>query len=684
MTTEIDKLDLSSMSIPDDKKARLRELIPEAVTEGGKVDFDRLKLALGETVDVGKERYGMNWPGKAECFKAVQTPSIATLLPCPTESIDFDCTENLIVEGDSLEVLKLLQKSYLGKIKLIYIDPPYNTGNDFIYPDDYAESLQTYLEYTGQVDAAGHKFGTNNETDGRFHSKWLNMMYPRLYLARNLLNEEGIIAAQIGDTELPNLRRLLDEIFGEENYVNTVAVKAKVSAGASGGGEDKRLKKNVEFVLIYARDIEALSGFTHCFTEEPLMDVIQDMRDAGQSWKYTSVLLDEGKRTKITTTVDGEGNPIDVFLHEGIRRTSLRDICEREALSEADAYRKYLPKIFSDTNAQTSIRTRVIAATRPLADGQMYSVEYVPTSGRDKGKRVRHFYVSPTVRRVIWLSDVAYEQNDKVIKRERTGTLWDDISYNNIGKEGGIAFPNGKKPVELLRRVLGLLPTNDGIILDFFAGSGTTAHAAIAHNHADGGNRKFILIQLPEPADQPEFKTITDLTVARVKNVIKEFAADRTGRLKLGDATEPDLGFRLYKLAESNFKPWDAGVLHESPALEKQLELHVNHIRKGRTDQDILYEILLKSGFPLTTPVEAIALAGKAVYSVAGGQLLICLERELSLEMIRALAERKPERVVCLDEGFAGNDQLKTNAAHIFEPTDRREAKSDAKRFRTV
>src|SRR5438477_6017320 len=193
MLDQPEKFDLASATITGQQKAKLKSLFPEVFTEGGKVDFDRLKLTLGETVDTGKERYGMNWPGKADCFRTIQTPSVGTLRPRPEESVDFDATENLIIEGDNLEVLKLLQKSYLGTIKMIYIDPPYNTGNDFIYPDDYSESLQTYLEYTGQVDAEGKKFSTNTETDGRFHSKWLNMMYPRLYLARNLLKEDGVI-----------------------------------------------------------------------------------------------------------------------------------------------------------------------------------------------------------------------------------------------------------------------------------------------------------------------------------------------------------------------------------------------------------------------------------------------------------------------------------------------------------
>ena len=214
-----DRLELSSFDVAADRRAEMLRLFPEAHTEGGKIDFDQLKRALGETIDAGKERYGLVWPGKAECFKTIQTPSLATLRPAPEESIKFNSTGNLFIEGDNLEVLRLLQKAYLGRVKLIYIDPPYNTGNDFIYPDNYAESLQTYLEYTGQIDAEGHKFGTNTEADGRFHSNWLNMMYPRLYLARNLLSDDGAIFITIDDKEVDNLRKVCYEIFGEENFL---------------------------------------------------------------------------------------------------------------------------------------------------------------------------------------------------------------------------------------------------------------------------------------------------------------------------------------------------------------------------------------------------------------------------------------------------------------------------------
>src|SRR5665648_553933 len=242
-----EKLDLRSLDIAEERQEELLSIFPEVRTEGGKLDLDRLKLALGEAVDVGKERYGMSWPGKADCFRTIQAPSLGTLRPSPDESVAFDASENLIIEGDNLEVLKLLQKSYLGKVKMIYIDPPYNTGNDFIYPDNYSESLRTYLEYTGQVDTEGRKFGTNTDADGRFHSKWLNMMYPRLYLARNLLREDGVIFISIDDGEVSNLRTLMNEVFGEENFVENIIWKKRYG----GGAKEKHLVSVHEYILIH-------------------------------------------------------------------------------------------------------------------------------------------------------------------------------------------------------------------------------------------------------------------------------------------------------------------------------------------------------------------------------------------------------------------------------------------------
>nr|MBU2749101.1 site-specific DNA-methyltransferase [Acidithiobacillus montserratensis] len=247
---ETDSFNLQSLNISEEKREELLRLFPEVRTEGGQIDFDRLRLALGDMVDTGKERYGLNWPGKSACFKAIQTPSMGALLPAPEESVNFDTTKNLIIEGDNLEALKLLQKSYIGKVKMIYIDPPYNTGNDFIYPDNFSESLQTYLEYTGQTGEEGKRFSSNTDTDGRFHSKWLNMMYPRLYLARDLLRDDGVVFISIDDHEADNLYKLGKEIFGEENFVASISVQIN----PRGRHLDSFVAKTHEYVMIFAKD----------------------------------------------------------------------------------------------------------------------------------------------------------------------------------------------------------------------------------------------------------------------------------------------------------------------------------------------------------------------------------------------------------------------------------------------
>ena len=634
MTELPPKLDLRSHDIAEDKRQELLRLFPEIRTEANKLDFDRLKLALGETVDVGKERYGLNWPGKAECFKTIQSPSLGTLLPCPEESVNFENTENLIIEGDNLEVLKLLQKSYLGAIKMIYIDPPYNTGNDFIYPDDYSESLQTYLEFTDQADATGKKFATNTEADGRFHSKWLDMIYPRLYLARNLLRDDGVVFVSIDDHEVHNLRALMNEIFGEENFIATV-IWHKVDGPKNSA---MHLSEDHDYIVIYARNAEL--------------------------WRPNSL---ERSKDMLARYKNPDNDPRGPWL--------LGDLAARNFYAQG----RY---------PITTSSGKVIPG--PPA-GSYWRVSREKFEELDRDNRIwwgTSGENRPGIKR--FLSEV----REGVVPQ--TYWSWKEVgSTRNAKQELSQLMEAGSgedlfitpKPTGLVKRILQIATEKDSLVLDFFAGSGTTLHAVLEQNAQDGGNRRCVMVQLPQPlegARPAALRTISDLAKERVRRAIKNLNESDASELKLGGKTKQDRGFRVFKLAESNLKPWNAGVAHAAPALEQQLELHVSHIREGRTDQDILYEILLKSGYPLTTPVETIALAGKTVHSVAGGQLLICLERKLTLELIRAIAERKPERVVCLDEGFAGNDQLKTNAAHIFEPTDRREAKSDAKRFRTV
>jgi len=663
-----ENIEATSENITDDQKAKLKSLFPEIVTEGGKIDFDRLKLTLGEVVDTGKERYGMNWPGKADCFKTIQRPSMATLVPARDESVNFDTTDNLIIEGDNLEVLKLLQKAYLGKVKMVYIDPPYNTGNDFIYPDDYTENLETYLRYTGQVDNEGRKFSTNTEADGRFHSKWINMMYPRLFLARNLLCEDGVIFVSVGDHELHNLRSIMNDIFGEDNYVNTICVKAKPSAGASGGGEDKRLKKNTEFLLLFTknRDSETALDLNQAFDETELSEHISSMKEEGKSWKYTRALVDFGSRVQIGTTPDGEGNDIKLYEHSSYKMVPIADLIPA-GKTELDAYSQNFETVFRDTNAQSSIRTRVMESIGEK-DG-LFSIDYTPRSGRNKGKLTTVYYKGKNKDQLAWLKDIATKNEGQIFIRGKTGTLWTDFNWNNVSKEGDIAFPNGKKPIAFIQRMLELAtkPDKNHLVFDFFAGSGSTGHAVVAANEEDQGNRRFLMVQLPEPSDIESLKTISNICEERMRRVSRDLTENGGKQLGLVQDKKLDRGFKVFKLQSSNFKAWNAEQPKDDVEFVKQLTLHVNHLVAGRTQDDVLYELLLKSGFPLDTKVEKITLAGKSVFSIANGGMLICLEKELTPEVIKAMAEKKPERVVCLDAGFADNDQLKTNAVQTMK-----------------
>ena len=694
------KIEGASEDIVGRNIEKLRELFHDAFTEGSdewtigprwKVDLDALGELLGHYVEDQPERYRFTWNGKSRARHIAQATSTGTLRPCPEESVNWDTTQNLLIEGDNLEVLKLLQKSYHKRIKMIYIDPPYNTGNDLIYPDKYQDNLETYLRYTGQKDDEGFKLSQNAETSGRYHTNWLNMMLPRLKLAKNLLDDDGVICISISDIELGNLRALANEVFGEENYVNTISILAKVAAGASGGGEDKRLKKNIEYVLVYAKKLDSFNVLAHLYTDRPLLEVVNEMREEGESWKYTSILLNAGERIHVATIPDGEGKPIDIFKRKGVERSTINKVCRDESVDEETAYKKYFSKLFSDTNAQSSIRSRVIDKVGSLGNNEILEVEYVPRSGRYKGQRVTHAYISNTVRRVIWLSEVAELKNDQLLKKEKLGTLWPNFDYNNVGKEGEVPFPDGKKPIELLKTCMRLYNNNEGIFMDFFAGSCSFAHAVFDQNSADGGKRRFILVQLPEPIDKSNIKfkatleyyqkNRIDLNVAaigkeRIRRVINKIDAENTEKAiatksklpgMMEDPLNLDLGFKVFKLDASNIKPWDT----DFDNLESALFNAVENIKPDRTEADVLYELLLKYGLDLAVHIEERQIKKKKVYIIGAGALIVCLSKQISLEVVEGIAalknELKPEvmRVVFKDTGFA-DDVVKTNAVQIL------------------
>jgi len=613
-----EKMKLTSMDVAEEKREELKQCLkrrfPEVFAED-KIDIDQLKRVLGEWVDAGKERFGLNWPGKAECMKIIQQPSIATLKPCREESVNFDETENLFIEGDNLEVLKLLQKSYFGKVKMIYIDPPYNTGREFIYPDKYSETLETYLAYTGQVDDEGKKFSSNTETTGRFHSRWLNMMYPRLYLAKNLLRDDGIIFLSIGDDELARLRQLCDEIFGEENFIGQVTWKARVKP-VNIGEAKYRPQKEVEYVLIYQKDF--CEGVFQPLITGGQRSYPHDI--GGRKYRLATILKSNrgvNYRSTMTFEVAGYTPPDGQRWQAG--EEVIRQLYEDGYIEFRDGtpFRRY----FED----------------------------------EEGAEHDPFYC---------FMEVDWSSTSEAGKHELNELIGNRHGFDTV------------KPTRLIKTLIQscTIKNANEIILDFFAGSATTAHSVLALNNQDGGSRKFIMVQLPETCEADSeafnagFKTIADIGKERIRRVIQKLQQEHEGELALEDGKKLDLGFRLFKLDRSNFKVWDGDLADaDEETLKRQLEMHVEHVSEESSQEDVLYELLLKAGFPLTTKVEAIEMAGKQVFSIEHGAMLICLEDEVTPELIDAMAEADPLQVICLDRAFAGNDQLKTNAVQTFK-----------------
>lgn len=618
-------LDGHSLDIAGDKRRQLEALFPAAFTETRNaegelvksIDFERLKAELGtfsEVFESRKERFGLDWPGKAACMKVIQQPSTGTLLPMRDESVNFDSSENLIIEGDNLEVLKLLQKSYYGKVKMIYIDPPYNTGNEFIYPDNFREGLDEYLRYSGQVDGDGRKQSTNTETSGRYHSNWLSMMYPRLFLAKNLLRDDGVIFVSIDDNEMHNLRTLLNEIFGEENFLGCICWQKKYAPA----NDTVDFSPMHDFILVYAR--------ARRFTE------------AGKAEATLSKLTRTEEQNKLYKNPDSD--PRGLWASDNY-------VCNKSAEQRPNLYYAIRhPKTGAEVwPSRTSVwRYSKDRHEENMREGRIWW-------GLEQENSI------PRFKR--FLSDVG-----GVI----ANTWWPhaDVGHNDEGKkEIKDIFSSEElifdtpKPTRLIKKLINLAmpsasdepddsvtPTND-IVLDFFAGSGTTGQAVIELNAQDQANRQFILVQLPQTTGSKDLKTIANITRERVKRTGKKLTANP--------------GFRAFKLAASNFKVWSSDPAKVTD-LGKSLQLFADHVTAGRTAEDILYELLLKAGYPLTARIEKLTLAGKEVFSVSEGALLICLDRRLTLEVIDAMVARMPAMILCLDDGFRGNDQLKVNA----------------------
>jgi adenine-specific DNA-methyltransferase len=612
--------------------AALQALLPEAFTEG-KLDFEVLKQLLGGTVEEREEKYGLNWHGKRRARQIALTPSTGTLRPCPEESVDWDTTQNLMIEGDNLEVLKLLQKSYAGKVKLIYIDPPYNTGKDFVYPDNFQDNIKNYLELTGQVDGEGKKLSSNTEASGRFHTDWLNMMFPRLKLARNLLSDDGVIFISIDDRELGNLKRLCDELFAEECYKGTVVRATGQTTGQDSGG----LGASFDFVLVYSKtpDVE-LSGLP---LDENDLERYQEEDERGKYalWQLRKTGSNDRRQDRPT-------------MYFGVKAPDGTEVFP-----------------LGPTGYESRWRFDARGYARLVAGNLIVWKRRRRGEGEDWWPYVKTYLEGRT---------------------KRPSPLWDDLdgskkaSIDLRALLGGNVFSN-PKPVDLIRRMTQVCPesSKDAVVLDFFAGSGTTGHAVAAQNAADDSRRRFILVQLPEPLDESDNAQEAAARFCRslgrpanVAEITKERL--RRARHKIKDEIPMfagDLGFRVFKLASSNIQAWEP----DRENLAQTLEEAVDHLKTDRTEQDILFEVLLKLGLDLTVPIEKKTIAGKDVHSVGAGTLIVCLAEKVAAKDVEPLALgiaewHKTQRpagestVVFRDSAFV-DDVAKSNLTAILQ-----------------
>ncbi len=611
---------------------QLMSLFPEAFTEG-KLDFEVLKQLLGGAVEEREEKYGLKWHGKRRARQLALTPSTGTLRPCPDESVDWDTTQNLMIEGDNLEVLKLLQKSYAGKVKMIYIDPPYNTGNDFVYPDNYEDNLATYLRYTGQLSEEGLKLSTNTEASGRFHTNWLNMMYPRLRMARNLLTNDGIIFVSIDDSELNNASLILDEIYGAECFRGCIVRATGTTTGQDSGG----LGQSFDYVLCYSRDPDTqLHGLP--------LDEDDEKRFQGEDAKGKFSVLQ-------------------------LRKTGNAD------------RREDRPSMFYPLKAPDG------STVFPIGPGG-YESRWRFGPEKYKENLESDMIVWKQVERdgkEVWQPYVKFYLEGRT---KRPSPLWDDIDGNKKAtielRElfGDKAFSN-PKPTALIHRLIQITfgEQIEGVILDFFAGSGTTAQGVIVQNAAQSARRRYILVQLPEVIDSSDKaqaiaagicdklkrpRNLAEITKERLRRAAKLVAKEKP-------LFNGDLGFRAFKLDSSNINTWDPDRENLGQALLDSME----HIKSDREDNDVLYELLLKLGLDLCVPIEQRTIAKKVVHSIGAGALMVCLATKISRDDAEPLAlgiiewhkQQNPageSTVVFRDSAFA-DDVAKTNLAAILQ-----------------
>lgn len=605
MKNNYKKVNLTSSDLSEEKLEELRRILPEAFSED-KIDWDKLRTVLGDRIDPRAEKFSFTWAGKSNAVKNVLIPSKATLRPAKNESVKFDESENLFIEGDNLEVLKLLQKAYFEKIKMIYIDPPYNTGGDFVYQDDFSSPLKNYLQQTGQIDAEGNKLQTNRETSGRYHSDWLSMMYPRLKLAWNLLRDDGVIFISIDDNEVHNLRQMINEIFGEENFVASFIWNKKNVVQ----NDATFVSVNHEYVLCFAKDANALEFNLAPRTEEQLARYKNPDNDPRGAWTSVALQAKSGSSTYEITFDNGvTWKPVDGTYPRLSKESLLK------------AYK----------------------------EGRLWFGE--------NGKNV------PRLKK--YLAEV----QEGVISN--TILLADDVGSTQLAKETLKKLLEANvfetpKPVGLIRRFLTLATTKDNgdVVLDFFAGSGATAHAVFLQNQQDSGNRKYILIQLPElteatsEAYKAGYKTIAEIAKERMRRMIKD-----------SDKKSMNDGFKVFKLSESNYPENNFEFDPEKSDEEnkKAFEQYLNSVKQGKliggaNKIDILYENIIKEGFSLNSNIAVGVKGMNEVYTVTDGskQFSICLDSHLDDTTIKNISDwAKGSVFICFDNAL--NDTAKAN-----------------------
>nr|BAV59357.1 type III DNA methylase [Candidatus Endomicrobium sp. MdMp-027] len=621
-----------SLDIAEERIKRLKELFPEVFCEG-KIDFDKLRAVLGEKVfKRDEERYVLDWAQKSDVFKNIQTSTTKTLQALKEESVNFDSTQNIFIEGENLEVLKVLQKSYFGKIKMIYIDPPYNTGNDkFIYPDKFSESKEDYLKKINEKDEEGYllkeeSFRKNSKENGRFHSNWLNMIYPRLFLARNLLREDGVIFISIDDNEQANLKILCDEIFGEENFVSCVIWQKK-----TGASDAITIATVTEYILIYAKNM-SLSTFSK---NNKSYDV--------ERYKHRDQFVKE-RGPYYIDNLDRGGLQYSGSLNYGIE-------CPDRSIAFPNGRKEYK----NDGWIWKWSKDKVEWAKK---NG---FIEFRKSNLKDSGWAVcyKNYLKVDNDNKPIRRAAPHKNLINNILNANAADSMKELFSTNN--------YFNYSKPVELIKHLLSFISCEEqDIILDFFAGSGTTAQAVMELNKEDGGNRKFILVQLPEKTDENSesfksgFKTISDISKERVRRVIKRIGNEIIQKSALlGDKNNLDLGFKVYRLKESNFKIWRSDIIKDQETFESVIDAFEDPVREGAKEENMLVELLLKSGYDLNADIKIIETDGSKIYFV-NGELVVCLDK-MSQNIIDKIIGIKPAKCLMLDRLFNNDDSFKTN-----------------------